>query len=105
MRRFARSGLIDYAAIVYNPAMDKATGKPRLNAQIEIYRNGRVICQAPDRAVFVPDTSDPKRIVIGGQLKLSGPEPGDYLLHLVVTDALAKPKFSPVEQWMDFSVR
>ncbi|MFN7947715.1 MAG: VWA domain-containing protein [Blastocatellia bacterium] len=105
VRRFARSGFIDYAAIVYNPAMDKATGKPRLNAQIEIYRNGRAIYQAPDRAVSVPDTSDPKRIVIGGQLKLSGLEPGDYLLHLVVTDALARPRFSRVEQWMDFSVR
>jgi len=41
----------------------------------------------------------------GGRLKLNGFPPGDYVMRLIVTDVLAKSKYSRAEQWMDFSVR
>src|SRR5581483_7977511 len=104
VRRFSSRSVIEYDAVIYNATPDKTTGRPQLTAQTEVYRDGKPIYQAPARPVEVSG-DDFKHIPVGGQLKLSGLAPGDYVLHLIVNDALASPKYRRVEQWMDFSVR
>lgn len=103
VRRFARSSLIDYGAVVYNATFDPPTGKPQLSAQTEVYQNGKRIYQSPERPI--EGGIEGKLIECRGRLRLTGFPPGDYLLHLVVTDTLAKQKYARAEQWIDFSVR
>jgi VWFA-related protein len=105
VRRFARSSEIEYAAIAFNAKLDEQTRQPRLTMQVEIYRDGKLLYQAPPRPAETDGSTDFKRLVCGGRLQLQDFPAGDYLLHLVVTDPLAKPKDARAEQWMDFSVR
>ncbi len=105
VRRFSRDGVIDYGAIVYNATLDPKTGKPQLNMQVEIYHDGKAMHQLQPRAIDADEGTGSKRFNCGGRLKLTGFPPGDYALRLIVTDQLAKQKFSRAEQWMDFSVR
>ena len=105
VRRFSRDAMIDYGAVVYNSTIDSKTGKPKLTMQLEFYRDGKVIHQMEPKPIDPGEGANPKRLDCGGRLKLTGFPPGDYIMRLVVTDQLAKQKYSRVEQWMDFSVR
>ncbi|MGH9833331.1 MAG: VWA domain-containing protein [Blastocatellia bacterium] len=105
VRRFSRNGEIEYGAAVYNPALDAKTGKPQLTMQMEFYRDGKAIYQMEARQIDPGPGVNPKRLDCGGRLKLTGFPPGDYVLRMVVTDQLAKQRYSRAEQWMDFSVR
>ena len=105
MRRFSHDSVIDYGAVVYNPTLDPKTGKPQLTMQLEIYRDGKVLHQLEPRQLDPGPAANPKRLDCGGRLKLTSFPPGDYVMRLVVTDQLAKQKYSRAEQWMDFSVR
>ncbi len=104
-RRFSRDSMIDYGAVVYNPAPDPKAGKPRLTMQVELYSDGKMIYQTAPRQIDPGEGVKPKRLDCGGRLKLTGFPPGDYVMRLIVTDQLATQKYSKVEQWMDFSVR
>jgi VWFA-related protein len=105
VRRFSRNSVIDYGAFIYNATPDPKTGKPQLTSQLEIYRDGKVLHQMEPRPVDPGAAADPKRLECGGSLKLTSFPPGDYVMHMVVTDQLAKEKYARAEQWMDFSVR
>lgn len=105
VRRFARDSAFDYGAVIYNAAANPATGQPALTMQIEIYRDGKAIYQAQPRPVEVAGVGNGGRLECGGRLKLTGLPPGDYLLHLIVTDTVAKQKYARADQWMDFGIR
>jgi len=104
IRRFSRNSHIDYGAAIYNAVFDPQSGKSQLTMQVEIYRDGKSIFQSPPRPI------DPSGIANGkvqcqGRLKLLAFPPGDFMMHLIVTDALANQKYARADQWMDFSVR
>jgi VWFA-related protein len=105
VRRFSRNSVIDYGAFIYNATPDPKTGKPQLTTQLEIYRDGKVLHQMDPKPVDPGAAADLKRLECGGSLKLTGFPPGDYVMHIVVTDQLAKEKYARAEQWMDSSVR
>jgi len=105
VRRFSRNSVIDYGAFIYNATPDPKTGKPQLTTQLEIYRDGKVLHQMEPKPVDPDAAANPKRVECGGSLKLTSFPPGDYVMHIVVTDQLAKEKYARAEQWMDFSVR
>jgi hypothetical protein len=49
---------------------------------------------------------DAKRLVAFGRLPLDAKfQPGDYVLQVVVTDALAKEKNRMATQWIDFEIK
>ena len=105
LRRFPRTGWIQYGAAIYNATADKKTSQPRITVRAEIYRDGKPAYQFPARTLELSPGSNPKRFDYVGRLRLNDFPPGDYQLRLIVTDGLAKKKFARAEQWMDFSVR
>jgi hypothetical protein len=106
VRRFARNSEIEYGAWIFNATVNKQTKQPELTTQIELYRNGKRVYQAPARPIKFSKGGNLQRIACGGRLRITELfPPGDYMLRLIVTDALAKQKYSRVDQWMDFSVR
>lgn len=105
IRRFSRNGAIDYGLAAYNVVFDSASGKPQLTIRNEIFRDGKSIFQGQPRPVETEGLIDGKVIQCQGRLKLTGFPPGDYVLRVIVNDALAKQKYARAEQWMDFGVR
>lgn len=105
VRRFPRTGWIQYGAAIYNAFADKKTGRPQITVQAEIYRDGKPAYQFPARSLEFSPGANPKRFDYVGYLRLNDFPAGDYLLRLIVTDNLAKKKFARAEQWMDFSVK
>ncbi len=105
VRRFPRTGWVQYGAAIYNATADKKTGRPQITVQAEIYRDGKPVYQFPARPLEFSPGTNPKRFDYVGRLRLNDFPTGDYLLHLIVTDGLAKKKLARAEQWMDFSVK
>jgi VWFA-related protein len=104
MRQYATNSELHYAALVYSPTFDRARQGYQLTSRIEIVKAGKVIHQSTPRPVEAPG-EQVAELQVGGRLQLNGLEPGDYLLQLVVTDALAPGKGARAGQWIDFSVR
>lgn len=104
-RRFATNSELEYQAAIYNPRLDKQTGKPSLKLQFELYRDGKPIFQSPIRPVRSDRQTDPKWLDCGGRFQLKNFAAGNYLLRLVVKDELRDGRNAFTEQWIDFTVR
>ncbi len=96
---------MQYGAAIYNAATDKKTNLPQITVQAEIYKDGKLFHQFAARQLEFSPGANPKRFDYVGRMRLNNFPPGEYLLHFIVTDALAKKKQSRAEQWMDFSVQ
>jgi VWFA-related protein len=105
VRKFPRSGWVQYGVAVYNAAANKKTRLPQITVQAEVYRDGKPAYRLQPRALEFSPGVNPKRFDYVGRLRLNDFPAGDYLLHVIVTDGLARKKFARAEQWMDFSVR
>jgi VWFA-related protein len=104
VRRFRRGSAASYGFVIYNARVD-GKGGPRLESQIRVFRDGQLTITGKPKPVDPGPQTDWKRLIAGGALRF-GPEmaPGDYVLQVVVTDALAKPKERVATQWIDFQL-
>lgn len=102
IRQFRRGMFLAYSYTLYNVALDKATGKPNLTVQVNIYRDGKLVTEGKaETAQFEPQT-DWARVNDYGYLRLKPTmEPGDYILQVIVRDTLSNQAAS---QWVDFQV-
>ncbi len=104
LRRFRPGQALSYGYAVYNAKLDKATGLPRLDSQMRLFRDGEPLTVGEKRPIEAATGSS--AIASGGAFVL-GPEmpPGDYVLQVIVTDTLAGKKTAVVTQAVDFEVR
>ncbi len=102
VRRFPVGGILDYGSAIYNAQLDTA-GKPNLMMQVEVYKDGKAVFQSQPRQVDSKIIEG--RVECSGRLTLATLPPGDYALHLIVTDTQAKSKYARADQWMDFGIR
>lgn len=104
VRRFRGGMRMDFGYIIYNARTD-SSGKPRLTTQVRLFRDGKQVF-ASDPEPFDPSTqADLKRLTASGRLRLGGDlTPGEYLLQVIVTDALAPEREQTVTQWTDFEI-
>jgi VWFA-related protein len=105
VRRF-RSGLImRYAYTIYNAQADKATGRPAVQTQVRLFREGREIFTGKTLPLGPTVQADAKRLQTGGAIQLGANlPPGEYVLQIIVTDPLAKEKYRMATQWIDFEI-
>ena len=105
LRRFAPGLAMEYGFAIYNAQLDKATGKPRLQTQVRLFRDGKQIFAGQEIPLDLRTQPDLKRLVSGGVIQLgSDMEPGEYVLQVVATDLLAKEKHRVATQWIDFEI-
>ena len=104
VRRFQQHMLLDYTYVVFNARYDKPTSRPRLTGRMQFFRDGKLISDR-EMPVDVAAQIDPARAVSSGRLKL-GDEfpPGQYVLQITVTDALAPAKQQTATQSIDFEI-
>jgi VWFA-related protein len=105
LRRFRPGQALSYGYAVYNAKLDKATGLPRLDSQMRLFRDGEPLTVGEKRPIEVG--AGGSSVVASGGAFVLGPEmpPGDYVLQVIVTDALAGKKTAVVTQAVDFEVR
>lgn len=102
MRRFRRGMVMQYGYVIYNAKVSPA---PQLTTQMRLFRDGQPIFTGKLVPLNTTGQADLKRIAGGGFLQI-GTEmtPGEYVLQVIVTDALAKDKHRTASQWMDFEI-
>jgi hypothetical protein len=105
VRRFRRGLVMSYNYVVYNAVADKATGSPRIQTQIRIFRDGKEVFTGRVQPFDASGQPDLKRLLAGGALQLGTQmTPGEYILQVIITDPLAKEKYRTATQWIDFEI-
>jgi hypothetical protein len=105
LRQFKSGSVLAYAFAIYNAQIDKAAGKPQLQTQVRLFRNGQQVFTGREIAFTVGDQVDLKRLQAAAAIQLgSAMEPGEYQLQVIVTDPLAKEKYRVATQWIDFEI-
>jgi VWFA-related protein len=105
VRLFHTGMMLRYGFLIFNAALDKATGKPQLLTQVRLFRNGQEVYAGSQVPYNGANQTDLKRLLAGGALNLGvGTSPGEYILQVVVTDTLAKEKYRTTTQWTDFEI-
>lgn len=105
IRRFRRGSLLDYGFVIYNARPERATGRPRLTIQARLFREGRQVYAGQPQPFDPAQPSGLERIEAAGRLQLGAAlEPGEYVLQVVVTDALAGKSNAIATQWTDFEL-
>ncbi len=105
VRRFSRGMRLDFGYVVYNATLERATNKPRLTTQVSLHRDGKQVFAGTPESFDPGQQTDLKRLVATGRLRLGGDlTPGEYILQVIVTDALAPERTRAVAQWSDFEI-
>ena len=104
LRRFRAGHVLRFAYAIYNAMAERGTGRRLLTTQIKLYREGQEIYAGRETPYGANGQADPERLVAEGALQLGGLQPGDYVLQVIVTDALAKGKNRTTSNWIDFEV-
>ncbi len=104
VRRFRKGELVDYFYNIYNATLDKATGRPRLQTQMRIFRDQTEVYAGKPEEFDPGQQTDLSNLQSATRIRLNGLQPGEYVLQVVVTDALAPEKRRTVTQWIDFEV-
>jgi len=105
VRVFRSGAVMRYAFQILNAQVDKRTRRPKIETQLRLFREGRLLV-AGRTAPFDPGKqNDYRRLVGTGRLSLGKPlEPGGYVLEVIVNDLLAKTKNRAASQWIDFEI-
>lgn len=104
-RRFRRGMIINYGYMIYNAQPDRATRLPQLTTQVRLFRDGQQVFAGNAAPFNAGQQTDPKRLSAVGRLRLgTNLQPGEYILQIVVTDALAKEKYRTTAQWTNFEI-
>jgi hypothetical protein len=105
VRHFHTGLVMEYAYMIFNAQLSKATNRPQLTTQVRLVRDGKVIFTGKELPFDTINQIDLKRLAAGGAIQL-GTElrPGEYALQIIVNDALANEKRRTVTQWIDFEI-
>jgi VWFA-related protein len=105
VRRFRRGLVMRYGYSIFNAQLDKATGRPIVQTQMRLFREGQEVFTGSVKMLDVTNQADLKRLQTGGALQLGTNLPlGEYVLQIIVTDTLAKEKRRTATQWIDFEI-
>ena len=105
VRQFNLGLIMVYGVLVYNAQLDKSTGKPQLQTQMKLYRDGREVFTGKEVALDTGSQPDLKRFGATGAVQLGTQmDPGEYVLQVIVTDQLRKDKYRVASQWIDFEI-
>ncbi len=105
VRRFRQGTFVDFRYHIYNAKADRTTGRPRLQTQTRLFRDGQSVFSSPPQPFDPGPQTTPARLGAGRRLQLGTQlPPGEYVLQIVVTDELVKGKRRTATQWIDFEI-
>ncbi|HYX41029.1 MAG TPA: VWA domain-containing protein [Pyrinomonadaceae bacterium] len=105
VRRLHQQTYLNYGYAIYNAQLDKTTGKPQLTIKVQLFRDGQLVFDGQPKQLTITQPDDLRRISVAGRLLLGTDlAPGEYVLQVVVTDALADAKHRTASQWSDLEI-
>lgn len=105
LRLFKSELVMLYGYYIYNARIDKTTGKPQLQTQVRMFRNGQQVFTGRPQILDTTNQSDLKRLAANGAIQLGANLiPGEYAFQVIVTDLLARDKNQIATQWIDFEI-
>jgi VWFA-related protein len=105
VRHFHTGLVMQYAYMIFNAQLSKATNRLQLTTQVRLVRDGKVIFTGKEVPFDTTNQTDFKRLVAGGAIQLGTDlGPGEYALQIIVNDAVASEKRRTVTQWTDFEI-
>jgi VWFA-related protein len=105
LRRFRPGMIMRYGCIIYNAQSKSNNGGPQLQTRTRLLRDGAVVFDSGPLPFVAEATADPRRLSFSSAIRLGRALPeGNYVLQVVVTDALAKEKDRVATQWVDFEI-
>jgi VWFA-related protein len=106
VRRFRKGMTIDYASMVYNAMIDSKSRYPSITTRIRLLKEGKEIYAGTPKPLTLREVPDPLRVPVVGRFSLgSNLQPGDYTMHLEISDNLRRDKKKTASQWIDFEIR
>jgi VWFA-related protein len=103
VRRFRLGEELDYYVNIYNAQLD-AAGRPQLQTQLRIFRDNQQVYAGQPKPFDPGKQTNMKNLLEAVRMRLNNLTPGEYVLQIVVTDALAKDKYRTATQWIDFEI-
>ena len=105
VRRLRPGMILNYGYTIFNAQLDTSTNRPQVQTQMRLYRDGKEVFTGRVLPFDASQQEDLKRLSAGGRIRI-GPDllPGQYILQVAVTDALAKDKNRTATQWIDFEI-
>jgi VWFA-related protein len=105
LRHFHQGLAMEFGYAIYNPKLDQATGLPRLQTQLRLFRDGHPVFIGKEEPFKLNNPTDLKRFSVSGAIFLGKDlVPGEYVFQVIVTDLLADEKHRAVAQWTDFEI-
>ncbi|HAF14171.1 MAG TPA: hypothetical protein DCK99_10840 [Blastocatellia bacterium] len=105
VRRLRAGMTLTYAYMVYNAKLEKQTHQPRLQTQIRLFRDDKLIYTGKVLPFDAKGQPDMTKLATVGTVQLGSSErPGAYFLELSVTDLLADNKHNTSISWIDFEL-
>jgi VWFA-related protein len=105
VRRVRQGMMLHYSFLTYNAKLTNAAPGPQLQVQVRLFREGQPVFIGKLQPINLSSQADLKRVATGGILRLgTDMGPGEYILQVTVTDALAKEKYRRATQWIDFEI-
>jgi VWFA-related protein len=104
VRKIKPNTVLRYGYEIYN-AKTGSDKRPRLLTKIRVFRNGELILDGRQSPPDIQGQTDLQHLKATGALAIGQKmTPGDYILQVVVTDTLAKPKQNTATQIVQFEV-
>jgi VWFA-related protein len=105
VRQFKSGLAMLYGFDIYNARLDNATGKPQVQTQMKLFRDGHEVFTGKEMAFDPGGQSDLDRMTANGALQLGSElKPGEYVLQVIVTDLLRRDKYRVTSQWIDIEI-
>lgn len=106
IRKFQRGMQLTYGLLALNPQIDRGAGRPQVEMQVLLYRDGKAVYKGAVRKIEVGREADPRAIPLTGILNLGTDLAlGEYVLQVIVFDKLAREKnLQTVTAWIDFDL-
>jgi VWFA-related protein len=105
VRRFRQGSLVEFQYHIYNARTQRPAGRPQLQTQMRVFHDGQPVFNGSLQTYDPGQQTDMSHLLAGGRLQLGTQlPPGDYVLQVVVNDALAGGKNHSAAQWIDFEI-
>lgn len=103
-RRFRTRMFLNFACVIYNTKRDSSK-RPQLTTQVRLFHEGQQVFIGEPVPLDMSQQKDMARLVVARRLFLGTIlTPGDYILHLTVTDSSAAGSPKTATRWLDFKI-
>ena len=96
---------LNFACLIYNTRRDSTKLRPQVTTQVRLFHDGQQVFIGDPVPLDMSQQKDMARLVIARRLWLGTIlTPGDYILHLTVTDSSVSGSPRTETRWLDFRI-